>query len=273
MITPEISQKMDEILHRMSHTQDHSQQFFIDFRNELKGTFFKEELVELYKRAMSLPYNPQVPAIMHGIAVTYNQGVPLDQKEDLFKKVEELIKTNKEMDMPQNSQMVASIYLNATHPMVSKWMPSFMRAHIVSQNGNFLNEAIHSADPTIKESMVGSLVKARMTTEPSLGKEADANFKQREFALFDSFVNFAKEIRKEYLSKITNESKIENIHTETPTTIEPVSVEIKSKSTIIDKAKDLVTNIPGIKEIHSKIQNMQSNEIKPEELKNKSPKL
>lgn len=273
MITPEISQKMDEILHRMSHTQDHSQQFFIDFRKELKGTFFKEELIELYKRAMSLPYNPQVPAIMHGIAVTYNQGVSLDQKEDLFKKVEELIKTNKEMDMPQNSQMVASIYLNATHPMVSKWMPSFMRAHIVSQNGNFLNEAIHSADPTIKEAMVGSLVKARMTTEPSLGKEADANFKQREFALFDSFVNFAKEIRKEYLSKITNESKIENIHTETPTTIEPVSVEIKSKSTIINKAKDLVTNIPGIKEIHSKIQNMQSNEIKPEELKNKSPKL
>ena len=104
MITPEMSQKMDEILHRMSHTQDHSQQFFIHFRKELKGTFFKEELVELYKRAMSLPYNPQVPAIMHGIAVTYNQGVPLDQKEDLFKKVEELIKTNKEMDMPKNSQ-------------------------------------------------------------------------------------------------------------------------------------------------------------------------
>lgn len=271
MITPEMSQKMDEILHRMSRTQDHSPQFFIDFRKELKGTFFKEELVELYKRAMSLPYNPQVPAIMHGIAVTYNQGVSLDQKEDLFKKVEELIKTNKEMDMPQNSQMVASIYLNATHPMVSKWMPSFMRAHIVSQNGNFLNEAIHSADPTIKEAMVGSLVKARMTNEPSLGKEADANFKQKEFALFDSFINFAKEIRKEYLSKITNDTKIES--PEIPATIKPVSVEIKSKSTIIDKAKDLVINIPGIKEIQSKIQTIQSNEMKTEAPTNKTPKL
>lgn len=273
MITPETSKKMDEILHRMSHTQDHSQQFFIDFRKELKGTFFKEELVELYKRAMSLPYNPQVPAIMHGIAVTYNQGVPLDQKEDLFKKVEELIKTNKEMDMPQNSQMVTSIYLNATHPMVSKWMPSFMRAHIVSQNGNFLTEAIHSNDTTIKEAIVGSLVKARMTTEPSLGKEADANFKQREFALFDSFISFAKEIRKEYLSKMTNDSKTENINIKTATTIEPVSAEIKSKSTIIDKAKDLIISIPGIKEIKSKLQTIQSNEIQPEAPTNKSPKL
>ena len=62
MITPEISQKMDEILHRMSHTQDHSQQFFIDFRKELKGTFFKEELVELEKfiaECKEILQNPQ----------------------------------------------------------------------------------------------------------------------------------------------------------------------------------------------------------------------
>lgn len=273
MTTPDMSQRMDEILHRMSHTQDHSQQFFIDFRKELKGTFFKEELVELYKRAMSLPYNPQVPAIMHGIAVTYNQGVPLDQKEDLFKKVEELIKTNNEMDMPQNSQMVTSIYLNATHPMVSKWMPSFMRAHIVSQKGNFLSEAIHSNDPTIQNAMVGNLVKSRMTTEPSLGKEADNNFKQREFALFDSFINFAKEIRKEYLSKVEN--KVDDVIPKAPEAIkvEPITEEVKSKSTIIEKAKELVSNIPGIKEIQSKIQTIQSNSIQPEEPKNKSPKL
>lgn len=110
-----------------------------DLVTKLKGEYFGEELVELYKKAMFTNHTSALPIIMHSIAVAYtkqdeNKGQTITDFQHL---VRESIAKDPVVSAQESARVTANMYLNTSH-IDPNMKDFFMREYVESQKGNAL---------------------------------------------------------------------------------------------------------------------------------------
>lgn len=110
-----------------------------DLATKLKGEYFAEELVELYKKAMFTNHTSALPIIMHSIAVAYtkqdeNKGQTITDFQHL---VRESIAKYPVVSAQESARVTANMYLNTSH-IDPNMKDFFMREYVESQKGNAL---------------------------------------------------------------------------------------------------------------------------------------
>lgn len=129
--------KQEIVSYNTEYKTDHDR--IKEIATKLKGEYFSEELVELYKKALFTNHTSALPIIMHSIAVAYtkqdeNKGKTITDFQHL---VRESIAKEPVVERQESARVTANMYLNTSH--IDPNMKSFfMHEYVDSQKGTAL---------------------------------------------------------------------------------------------------------------------------------------
>lgn len=129
--------KHEVVSYNTEYKADHDR--IKEMATKLKGEYFSEELIELYKKVLFTNHTSALPIIMHSIAVAYtkqdeNKGKTVTDFQHL---VRESIAKEPVVERQESARVTANMYLNTSH-IDPNMKTMFMNEYVSSQKGTVL---------------------------------------------------------------------------------------------------------------------------------------